>query len=96
MANDFDGIVKWLRMQDADDLADDLVAIEKDSREAIRVLAMAGRAANVISKYAQRKYGTFVVTAADVDRCDKALKEIEQNKIAREAVDDAAKFVGGG
>ncbi len=54
--------------------------------EALRVLAKAGRAANVISKCAQHKYGTYVVTGADVARCDEAIVAIESNEIAAEAV----------
>jgi len=91
MGNDIDGIVKWMRMQDAGEFADAVSERIAELEDAVNVLANAGRAANVISKCAQRKYGTFVVTAADVDRCDKAIMAIEANPIAAAAVREAGK-----
>ncbi len=54
--------------------------------EALKVMAASVRACRVISMYAQQKYGTYVVTGADVHRCDEAVKAALANEIAADAV----------
>ncbi len=80
----------------------------KLAEEAIDVMFDAVKACFVLSCVAERKYGTWVVTGADVDRCDKAavkalknthVLEIAKQKGATVTVlprKEKAKKIGGG
>jgi len=54
--------------------------------EAIQAMTAAVNACNVISLCAQQKYGTYVVTGADVHRCDEAVKAAMSNQIVADAM----------
>lgn len=62
-----------------------------EQAEAVRAMRDAVRAANAVSRCAEKKYGTWIISSTQVELCDKAVEKCMHNPIAAAAVKEASK-----